>query len=71
MAKKLIVKGSVCDTDSNGSVNKLVDTKDIVSGDGIDVVVDSNDKVTISSNLGIKIVNGVPCAVFAVEETEG
>lgn len=71
MADKIIVKGSVYDTDSTGSENKLLDTKDIISGDGVIVEKQEDQKLKIVSDIGIKIVNGIPCAVFAVEETEG
>lgn len=69
MANKLVIEGSYYSSDANGE-HKLLDNRDITNGDGIVVESKEDGSVQVTSDLGIKIVNGIPCIVYAVDETE-
>ena len=49
--------------------NKLLDSRDITGGDGIDITRNVDESVTISTGgFGLKVVDGLLCAVYAVED---
>lgn len=69
MADKLVIEGLLYDQDGSGNTNKLLDSRDITGGDGIDITRNVDESVTISTGgFGLKVVDGLLCAVYAVED---
>lgn len=64
---KFTFHGKLYEVDTDGTLIRSLSIEDIKAGNGISVEKNEDDTVTISTDLGLSVVDGQLCATFSKE----
>lgn len=65
--KKFVFDGSIHQENDDGSTSKTLVGADIKAGDNVSVDTNEDGSVTVNSNIGLSVQNGLICCTYQKE----